>query len=234
MNKGILWYCKKCNAIECLEYRGLAKGYFPTTYALRLIREMIKRIFNNVRAKGMRQILKILLFITMLTPTVSFSQTLFETTKELAEMGSAYFQNELGNMYYLGEEVPQNYVEAVKWFRLAAEQGLAGAQFNLALMYGNGEGVPQNYVEAVKWYRLAAEQGHADGQFNLSVRYYKGEGVPQNGIMAYVWESLAAAQGNEGARTNRDISAKQLTPEQLARGQDIAARCFASGYKDCN
>ena len=60
----------------------------------------------------------------MLTPTVSFSQTLFESTKELAEEGIAYFQNDLGVMYYVGEVVPQNYVEAVKWYRLAAEQGL--------------------------------------------------------------------------------------------------------------
>ena len=59
----------------------------------------------------------------MLTPTVSFSQTLFESTKELAEMGSAVFQNDLGVMYANGEGVPQNDVEAVKWYRLAAEQG---------------------------------------------------------------------------------------------------------------
>ena len=182
----------------------------------------------------MRQILKILLFITMLTPTVSFSQTLFESTKELAEEGIAFFQNDLGVMYDNGEGVPQNAAEAVKWYRLAAEQGFAIAQSNLGLMYVNGEGVPQNYVEAVKWYRLAAEQGLAVAQHNLSVRYDKGEGVPQNGIMAYVWESLAAAQGHEGARGNRDISVKALTPEQLARGQDIAARCFESGYKDCD
>ena len=58
-----------------------------------------------------------------------------------------------------GDGVPQDYKEAVKWYRLAAEQGYADAQYNLGLMYSNGEGVPQDYKEAVKWYRLAAEQG---------------------------------------------------------------------------
>ena len=146
----------------------------------------------------MRQILKILLFITMLAPTLGFSQTDFETTKSLAEQGDAL------------------------------------AQIDLGLMYADGEGVPQNYAEAVKWWRLAAEQGDASAQHNLGIMYANGRGVPQNGVMAYVWESLAAAQGHEDARFNRDISANQFTPEQLARGQDIAARCFESGYKDCN
>lgn len=38
-------------------------------------------------------------------------------------------------MYKFGEGVPQDYVEAVKWFRMAAEQGYAGAQHNLGVMY---------------------------------------------------------------------------------------------------
>ena len=120
-----------------------------------------------------------------------------------------------------------------KWLE-AAEQGYASAQNNLGVMYNDGRGVPQNYAEAVKWYRLAAEQGYALAQFGLGVMYHEGRGVPQNGVMAYVWESLAAAQGYEVAKHNRGISAKQLTPEQLARAQEIAARCFESNYKDCN
>ena len=60
-----------------------------------------------------------------------------------------------------------------------------------------------------------------------------GDGVPQNNVRAYVWLSVAAAQGNEGARINRDIISERLTPEQLARGQDMATRCFESDFQDC-
>ena len=80
-------------------------------------------------------------------------------------------QYNLGLMYDNGEGVPQDYAEAVKWYRLAAEQGHAKAQYNLGLMYDNGEGVPQDYAEAVKWYRLAAEQGDAAAQTNLGCMY---------------------------------------------------------------
>jgi TPR repeat protein len=181
----------------------------------------------------MRQILKILLCITMLTPAVGFSQTGFEITKSLAEQGNAPAQYNLGVIYANGRGVPQNDADAVKWYRLAAEQRYAQAQYNLGVRYATGQGVPQNDADAVKWYRLAAEQGYAQAQYNLGVRYATGTGVIQNGVMAYVWESLAAAQGNENARKNRAISVTQLTPEQLARGQELAARCFESGYKDC-
>ena len=44
-------------------------------------------------------------------------------------------QYNLGVMYDNGDGVPQDYKEAVKWYRLAAEQGDASAQYNLGLMY---------------------------------------------------------------------------------------------------
>ena len=80
-------------------------------------------------------------------------------------------------MYYEGEGVPQNYAEAVKWYRLAAAQGFADAQYSLGLMYYEGYGVPQDYAEAVKSYRLAAEQRDADAQYNVGNMYHKGKRV---------------------------------------------------------
>ena len=48
----------------------------------------------------------------------------------LAEQGNAFAQAQfnLGVMNFKGDGVPQDYKEAVKWWRLAAEQGLARAQ----------------------------------------------------------------------------------------------------------
>ena len=40
----------------------------------------------------------------------------------------------------MAEGVPQNYAEALKWYRLAADQGDADAQYNLGVMYANGQG----------------------------------------------------------------------------------------------
>jgi TPR repeat protein len=52
--------------------------------------------------------------------------------------------------------VPQNYAEALKWFREAADHGDHRVQRILGGMYESGEGVLENYVQAHMWYNLAA------------------------------------------------------------------------------
>ncbi len=59
-------------------------------------------------------------------------------------------------MYERGQGVPQDYTEAVKWYRKAAEQSYAKAQSMLGVTYSKGLGVPQDYAQAHMWYNLAA------------------------------------------------------------------------------
>ena len=73
------------------------------------------------------------------------TQTAFEIWKPLAEKGNAKAQNNFGIMYKEGKGVPQDYKEAIKWYRLSAEQGASNAQYNLGLMFREGKGVAQNY-----------------------------------------------------------------------------------------
>ncbi len=84
--------------------------------------------------------------------------TAIRELRPLAEQGVAAAQYNLGNMYRLGEGVPQDYAMALQWYRKAAEQGVALAQTNLGLMYTNGEGAPQNHAQAHMWYNLAASK----------------------------------------------------------------------------
>ena len=71
-----------------------------------------------------------------------------EATRTRANAGDADAQTVLGDAYFAGRGVPQDYAEAVAWTRQAAEQRHAGAQFNLGNAYRTGEGVPQDDVEA--------------------------------------------------------------------------------------
>jgi TPR repeat protein len=75
----------------------------------------------------------------------------FEKTFKAAEQGDAEAQYNVGLMYHTGEGIPQNYTEAVKWYRKAAEQGHAKAQNNLGVMYLRGTGVPANAANAYMW-----------------------------------------------------------------------------------
>jgi uncharacterized protein len=76
----------------------------------------------------------------------------------LGQRGNATAQAYLGYMYANGYGLPQNYIEAATWLRLASEQGDPEAQYFLGLMYNKGQGVPQDYVEAYKWLDLAVAQ----------------------------------------------------------------------------
>jgi hypothetical protein len=56
--------------------------------------------------------------------------------------------------------VPQDYKEAVKWYRKAAEQGIASAQWELGVTYDNGDAGKKDKVQAHAWYNIAAANGH--------------------------------------------------------------------------
>tara|TARA_Y100001934_G_C11601831_1_gene428061 strand:+ start:37 stop:345 length:309 start_codon:yes stop_codon:yes gene_type:complete len=59
------------------------------------------------------------------------------------------------------------YVEALKWFELAAEQGVADAQYNLGLMYATGNGIPINFVTAHLWWSVAVDFGSEEARRKL-------------------------------------------------------------------
>ena len=178
--------------------------------------------------------MRLILILTALLAYQGAAASELDDMKALADTGMAEAQFNLALMYDFGKGVPENDAEAVKWYTKAADQGNAAAQFNLGRRYANGEGVPENHAEAVKWYRKAADQGEADAQLNLGFSYANGEGVPENNIRAYVWWSMAKTQGNTKAAGNLDILKPKMTPQQIADGQALAAKCYESGYKDCD
>ena len=106
---------------------------------------------------------------------------------------------EKGEAYYYGEGVPQDYKQAVEWYRKAAEQEHADAQYSLGYMYEYGQGVPQDYLYAAEWYRKSAEQDNSSAQYSLAILYMSGWGVPQDVEQSVRWFIKAAEQGNPDA-----------------------------------
>ena len=79
----------------------------------------------------------------------------FNKLAPLAEAGNAMAQTMLGLMYQDGKSVPQDYVEAVKWFRRAAQAEYIQAQYYLAIMYAEGKGVARDNLRAYMWLYLS-------------------------------------------------------------------------------
>jgi len=117
--------------------------------------------------------------------------------RESAAAGSSFGQFALGE-YYNSWSI-KNYVEAVRWLKLAATRGHSSAQHKLGLMYEWGQGVPKDFVEAIRWHRLAAAQGHADALFSLGCKYEFGHGVAIDRFAARTWYERADAQGHPEA-----------------------------------
>jgi len=137
-------------------------------------------------------------------------------------------------MYENGLFVPQDYAEAVRWYRKSANQGDAEGQSKLGDMYLFGDGVPQDHAEALKWFRKAANQGDGTAQWRLGGMYYSGRGVPQNYVRAYMWYNLAGPNfkrpDNVATMSREDVAAK-MTRAQIAEGQRMSEHCLRS--KDC-
>jgi S1-C subfamily serine protease len=132
-------------------------------------------------------------------PAFSYNEDDFKEAKKGAESGDVEAQLTVGIMYDLGQGVPQNFTEALKWYTQAANKGNPIAQNNLGVMYLNGSGTAQNFVDAAKWISLAANQGYAKAQMNLGFLYADGHGVPRNPLNSMVWLRKAAEQGDSVA-----------------------------------
>ena len=86
----------------------------------------------------------------------------------------------------------------------------------------------------MKWWKLAAEQGYADALFNLGAMYDFGTGVLKDYVYAHMWYNIAAISGkSKNASKNRDLLAKEMTPSQLEKAQDLARECVRKKYKGC-
>jgi putative methionine-R-sulfoxide reductase with GAF domain len=92
-----------------------------------------------------------------------------ESLRGLAQQGDAAAQFAVGARYATGEDVPQDYAEAVRWFTMAAEQGHTVAQATLGAYYWAGRGVPIDLVKAYFWSVLAQAGGDEASKYRVAV-----------------------------------------------------------------
>jgi TPR repeat protein len=139
----------------------------------------------------------------------------------------------LGEMYFNGRGVIQDYKTALKWYQLAADQGDVAALNHLGNIFFKGQGVIQNYKTALKWYQRIADQGDAGAQYLVADMYFNGQGVVQDYTRAHMWWNIAASQGHKVAAESRRKVEKKMTPTQVGKAQDLARECVAKNYKGC-
>jgi uncharacterized protein len=155
--------------------------------------------------------------------------TALKEWQPLAEQGDAQAQYHMGMLHHKGRGVPQDDVQARKWYGKAAEQGQAKAQFSLGTLHFNGEGGRKDYQQALRWFRLAADQGMALAQTKLAIMYDYGEGVPKSKVQAYKWLTLAAKNGDKSAPLLLSSLDKEMTPAQITQAKKLASEWKPNG-----
>lgn len=131
----------------------------------------------------------------------------------------------------MGDDTAKKNFERTK---ALAEQGNASFQTHLGWMYQFGKGVQKDDKEALKWYRNAAEQGFIRAQYSLAACYFHGQGVLKDNMTAYAWINIAEANGHAIAKKNKGVVAKKMTPDQIAKAQELSKEMINKNPKLLN
>ncbi len=83
----------------------------------------------------------------------------FQVWRPLAGQGDVRAQYRLGRLYEVGDGVPRDDVEALRWFDAAGEQGDKAALVSIGIFHADGRGVPQDTFKAYMWWEIAARHG---------------------------------------------------------------------------
>ncbi|MBI1366094.1 MAG: hypothetical protein GC153_09095 [Alphaproteobacteria bacterium] len=148
--------------------------------------------------------------------------------EQAAELGLPPAQLQLGELYKLGQGVPEDLAKARAWYERAANGGNVLAMHRIGVMEARGQGGPRDEASAIRWFEKAGNFGLVDSQYNLGALYHPGGDNSRSGVQdaakAYYWYSLAARNGDQQAGALAASLAPSLSSERLRSiDADIAA-----------
>jgi TPR repeat protein len=127
--------------------------------------------------------------------------------RTLAQEGDPSAEFAVGARYATGQEVKQDYAQAIRWFTRAAEQGHVVSQATLGAYYWAGRGVPADLEKAYYWSVLAQNGGDQASKYRVAVLTSR---------LTHTQVAVAQQQANEWIRQHRGISqavAREQVPQ---------------------
>lgn len=151
-----------------------------------------------------------------------YDRTALSLLRPLTAEGNARAEYWLSDMYENGLGVRADMRAALDLLKKSAEQGFAPAQARLGELYLRGDEAMQDFGAAMRWLSEAALGGNAVAQREVGQMYALGLGVSRDPAEAYGWYENAARAGDGLAERLRDDIASQMSPQQIAKGQQRA------------
>ena len=158
------------------------------------------------------------------------------------ESGDADAQLRLGLMYGLGQNVKQDYEQAVYWLKKSYQQGNVEAQFLLAILYYGGKGgIERDEAQAFKLMKQIAEKDpssikklYASGiddmyssaeelvaaaECVLGEMYYYGRGVQKDYEQAEYWLKKSLEHGSSRLKKDAQELLDRIRAEEAKKSQ---------------
>ena len=129
----------------------------------------------------------------------------FQDTLKKAEAGDIDAQYAIATAFFEGEEIAEDYAQAINWFRKAAESGHAESAYTMGRMCLRGMGLKEDPSEAAKWFTKALAHGlglwyvWCDAVSVGDAYYFGRSGVAIDYAEAFRWYRVAADGGPEYA-----------------------------------
>ncbi|PHR16733.1 MAG: hypothetical protein COA41_13115 [Sphingopyxis sp.] len=147
-------------------------------------------------------------------------QTAISEWRGPAEKGDADAQFNLGQAYKLGRGVPQDLVQAEKWYKRAADQGhlQASDNYGLVLFQDNRR------AEALPYLQASAQRGEPRAQYVLGTGHFNGDFVEKDWVKAYTLMTRASAQQLPQATSNLAQMDRYIPVEDRRRAIALAGQ----------
>lgn len=119
----------------------------------------------------------------------------FTQAEKLGSKDAIYL---LGELYYYGEGVPQDYLKAAEYYEKAADLQQREALFSLGTLYMSGFGYDENPEKAIEYYQKAAALGDNTSINSLGYFYESGdhEGIAVDLTEAAKWYQQSCDNGD--------------------------------------
>ncbi|MFK7823586.1 MAG: tetratricopeptide repeat protein [Oligoflexales bacterium] len=123
-----------------------------------------------------------------------------ERVEKAANSGLRYAMWKLGNFYFEGRYVKQDYEQAAAWYKKASDLGLYIGHRSYGELLFNGIGGIQDQEKALRLFKLSAQTGDPRSCFLLGKAYLLGQGCKQKRKEAELWLQKASLLDHEEAK----------------------------------
>ena len=143
---------------------------------------------------------RLLAVILLIGASVSLSAGEVEDYQRACNDSMAAGCHSLGDFYYAGKGVKQDYVEAAKYYGKACDGGYLSGCSALGFIYEKAQGVEEDFSKAAKLYAKACAGYDFKGCHRSGMMYKKGlGGTEQNFLKAKEFFTKACTDGDPRA-----------------------------------